>query len=85
MSREKMRKGHVSPSEGSHDLYFHEGVFGQVAYRYGAAGREGCSEELGIDLVHRRKVSDVAQEHCRLDDVAEVCTGLAEYGLRVQE
>ncbi len=49
-----------------------EGAFGQVLDGERATSGVGGREVLGVDLVHRAEIGDVAQEYGGLDHIVEV-------------
>ena len=64
---------------------FDEGTLGQVLDCEGAAGRVGGGEELGIYLVHRAEIGDLAQEHGGLDHIVQVKAFALQDGTRVKQ
>ena len=71
-------------AHGDHFNLYHR-AFGQVAHGKCRAGGERRAEELGIYLVHRAEVGDVAQQHSSFHYIVKIQPCALEDGLSVEQ
>ena len=61
----------TEPADVNDGLHLEDGTKGKRGHGHAGPGRAAVTEGLAIDLVHRREVAHVGQEHRGLDHLVQ--------------